>query len=348
MHLTKYIFPSTVLLLVFLVLISTTDHNYVVGEDIDFMNGVSFVAPPRELHGNPFMPVKTINADWVAIMPFAFTPENTPEVIFDRQRQWWGEKTIGIIKTIEYAKQHKLKILLKPHVWVRGQGWTGEFKLENEEEWLIWEKSYEKYILNYAAIADSLDVDAFCIGLEFKHAVQERPEFWRNLINKARESYQGRITYAANWDNFENIPFWDEIDFIGINAYFPLSQKDTPEVRELLTAWIDKKQSLLELSKRYKKPIVFTEFGYRSIDKAAGNQWELQHHRRFNGQPNFEVQERAYAALFSTFWNEPWFKGGFLWKWYPDQQRNLDGQNSDYTPQKKPAEKIIIEWYKKH
>lgn len=347
MHLTKLVFPSAVLLLIFLVLINTAEDNYVVGEDIDFMNGVSFVAPSREIGSNPFMPVKMINADWVALMPFAFISEKTPEVIFDRERQWWGEKTIGTIKTIEFAKQHNLKILLKPHVWVKNQGWTGEFKLQDEEEWLIWEKSYETYILNYAAIADSLDVDAFCIGLEFKHAVNERPNFWGNLINKVRDIYSGKITYAANWDNFKNIPFWDEIDFIGINAYFPLSSKDTPDVKELRASWNDEKQSLFELSMKHKKPIVFTEFGYRSIDKAAGNQWELEHHRRFKGQPNFEIQERAYEALFNTFWDEPWFKGGFLWKWYPDLYRNLDSQNSDYTPQKKPVEKIIRERYKK-
>ncbi len=80
---------------------------------------------------------------------------------------------------------------------------------------------------------------------------------------------------------------------------------------------------------------------------AAGNQWELEGHRRHEGIPNFEVQNNAYLALFDTFWKEPWFLGGFLWKWYPDQLNKIGQENSDYTPQKKPVENIVREWYKK-
>ena len=162
-----------------------------------------------------------------------------------------------------------------------------------------------------------------------------------------RGVYAGSITYGANWDNYENIPFWDEVDFIGINAYFPLSHKDTPEVKELVEGWQKDKKSLAKFQRRYDLPIVFTEFGYRSIDKAAGNQWELVSHRNFEGEPNYKVQQNAYEALFLTFWDEPWFRGGFLWKWYPNHSVEKPSYLSDYTPQEKPAENIIKEWYKK-
>lgn len=343
----KTLAPISILILVFLTLYSITDQDLAAKEDIDFMNGISFVAPPGEFKENPYSSIIDINAEWIAIMPYAFTDESKPEVRFDSERQWWGEKTIGTIKSIELAKQKNIKILLKPHVWIRGQGWTGDFTLNSDEEWEEWERSYTSYILHHAKVADSMNVEAFCIGLEFKNVVKLRPQFWHDLIRKVRASYQGKITYSANWDNYENVTFWDEVDFIGISAYFPLSQKETPSEEELRTAWKDKHLALMNLSKKYQKSIVFTEYGYRSIDKAAGNQWELEHHRRFEGLPNFEVQNNAYLALFKTFWTEPWFQGGFLWKWYPDHQKNIDPKNSDYTPQKKPVEKIIRAWYKK-
>jgi len=280
MLLTKFLFPIVVLTLVLLVLISTTENDSIAGREIDFMNGVSFVAPPNEFNENPFGPVRGINADWVAIMPYAFTTENSPEVVFDNERQWWGERTTGTIKTIAYAKSIGLKIMLKPHVWVRGQGWTGDFTIEGENNWLKWENSYEKYILTHAELADSMNVEALCIGLEFKHVVKERPEFWIDLIGRVRNIYHGKICYAANWDNYQNIPFWDKVDFIGINAYFPLSQETTPEHQELISAWSNIKEMLSNFSKTHGKPIVFTEYGYRSMDKAAGNQWELEHHRK--------------------------------------------------------------------
>lgn len=311
------------------------------------MNGVSFVAPPDKFVNNPFADVEKVNSNWVAIMPYAFCDGNSSTIVFDNERQWWGETSEGTIQTIQLAREKGMKILLKPHVWVKGQGWTGDFMLDNEEDWIKWEQSYEQYILNHVKIADSLNVEAFCVGLEFKQVVKERPMFFANLIAKVRSAYHGYITYAANWDNYQHVQFWDKVDFIGIDAYFPLSQEITPSVNELNSAWKKQKSLLKELSDEYDKPIVFTEYGYRSMDKAAGNQWELEHHRRYKGEPNFETQSRAYQSLFQSFWEEPWFKGGFLWKWYPNQRGTLDANNSDYTPQYKPVEKIIREWYKK-
>lgn len=347
MLLSKFLFPFSVFILILLVLIGTTENEPNFEAEIHFMNGVSFVAPPSEFESNPFYPLNEINAGWVAVMPYAFSSLENPEIIFDSERQWWGETTDGTIKTIEYAKQASLKILLKPHVWIRGQGWTGDFYPKEEEHWQIWENSYGNYIMNHARIADSMNVEAFCIGLEFKYAVKERTDFWFMLIADVRKVYKGKICYAANWDNFQNIPFWDELDFIGINAYFPLSQKNTPDIQELMNGWNDKKEVLAALSQTHGKPIVFTEFGYRSIDKAAGNQWELEHHRRYTGKPNFKAQEISYSALFNSIWEEPWFRGGFIWKWYPNSSQMPDSNNSDYTPQCKPVEKVIEEWYKK-
>lgn len=328
-------------------LIGTTDNETATVDNLPFMNGVSFVAPPKEVPSSAFEPVLAVNANWVAIMPYAFSSENSPEVHFDGERQWWGEKSAGVIKTIEYAKEKGLKIMLKPHVWVRGQGWTGDFDLDSEQEWREWENSYERYILHYSKISDSLKVDAFCIGLEYKNAVKERPVFWKRLIRKTRKIYSGPITYAANWDNYQLIPFWQDLDFIGINAYFPLSEEETPSVELLKHAWEKDKSSLEILYKRHKKPIVFTEYGYKSVDKGASNQWELEHHRKNGVEPNFEVQQNAYAALFETIWMEDWFYGGFLWKWYPDGFSTYTPENADYTPQNKPVENVIRSWYKK-
>jgi hypothetical protein len=344
---SKLVFPVSVTVLIFLVLLSTTDNDIVAGEDIEFMNGVSLVAPPKKFDENPFNSIEKINADWVAIMPYAFTDTKSPEVIFDSPKQWWGERSEGIKSTIEYARQSGMKILLKPHVWVQGQGWAGDFRLGNDTDWETWEDSYMEYIMHYASLAESAKVEAFCIGLELKYVVKERAAFWNVLIAQVRKVYSGKITYAANWDNFQVIPFWDKLDFIGINAYFPLSQEDQPTSSELYDAWEEHKIALRKLSEMHKKGIVLTEYGYRSIDKAAGNQWELEHHRKHNGKSNYEIQKEAYLALYKSLWDEPWIRGGFLWKWYPNEIEMTHSHNSDYTPQGKPTEKVIKDWYKK-
>ena len=59
------------------------------------------------------------------------------------------------------------------------------------------------------------------------------------------------------------------------------------------------------------------------------------------------AQSNAYQAIFQTFWNESWFAGGFIWKWYDDDPEQGGPNNNDYTPQNKPVEEIIKAWYKK-
>ena len=58
------------------------------------------------------------------------------------------------------------------------------------------------------------------------------------------------------------------------------------------------------------------------------------------------AQKNALEAVFNQFWNEKWFAGGFLWKWYDN--KNEGGINdTDYTVQNKPAQKMVADWFKK-
>ncbi len=47
--------------------------------------------------------------------------------------------------------------------------------------------------------------------------------FWRTLVRRVRERYTGLLSYGANFDQFEEVGFWDALDFVAVNAYFPLS-----------------------------------------------------------------------------------------------------------------------------
>lgn len=210
--------------------------------------------------------------------------------------------------------------------------------LNTEEDWQVWEKDYEKYILDYVALAHALQVEIFCIGTEYRIAVKERPDYWRQLISKARKIYNGKITYAANWDNYRNIDFWQELDYIGINAYWSLSANKTPTAEELAKAWQPIKNELSDFSKQNNKPVMFTEYGYQSIDYAANGHWNLS---ADSLQVNTIGQANAYEALYQVFWQESWFAGGFLWKWFPGHLNAGGMDNKRFTPQRKHAEKTI-------
>ena len=308
------------------------------------ITGMSVVSGPTDVEVEQFKSINTQSAsEWVAILPYASSRLNNPAVHYNTSRQWWGETIEGTYSYVRKAQDAGLKVMIKPQIWVP-QSWTGGLTYENPEDWEEWEKDYEQFIMDYAIVADSMKAEMLCIGTELKLSVAERPDFWINLIPKIKQVYNGKITYAANWDNFENIPFWDQLDFIGVDAYFPLSEDKKPKVKSLVKAWEGPYRSIKDISEKCGKPILFTEYGYLSVDGAAGKTWELEKNRR-SRQHNQDAQAIALEALFQKFWNEPWFGGGFAWKWHPTMSELSDRLSNDYTPQGKKSLEVFQKWY---
>lgn len=119
--------------------------------------------------------------------------------------------------------------------------------------------------------------------------------------------YNGKLTYAANWDEYSRTTFWEDLDYIGIDAYFPLSEEKTPTVEQLREGWQRWKTTISDVSKAMNKPVIFTEFGYRSMDFTAKKPWLVD---RNDEKVNLEGQVNAKKAIFSEFWTEDWFAGG--------------------------------------
>lgn len=307
------------------------------------ITGVNFVSPPNHPNRNPMGSLKEANAEWVSIIPYAFSRVGQPQVIANSPRQWWGERTEGARQLALYAREENLKIMFKPHIWVGGQGWAGDYTLDSEADWLIWEKEFDNYVLPLAELAEELEVELFCIATEYRQIVKARPAYWDDLITKIRKIYSGKLTYAANWDNIEHVSFWDKLDYIGIDAYFPLLQEGNPPVKDILEAWKSHKKQIEQLYVKYEKPILFTEYGYCSVDFAAHEPWKVG--SRGDATVNFEAQTNAYEALYQSFWNEKWFAGGFLWKWHIDPDSRWNRIEKAFSPQNKPVMNTIRKWY---
>lgn len=307
------------------------------------IKGVSFVAPPRPFTADPMPVLNELGSNWVAVIPYAFTRQEVPALLYNHHnKQWWGERPEGIQKTIELARQNNLKVMLKPQVWIP-RGWTGTLAFE-ADEWKNWEAGYEEYILTFAKMAETMDVELFCVGTEFRNHIEKRPDFWHQLIKKVREVYSGNITYAANWDDYQKVPFWDKLDFIGLNSYFPLVNKPTATTEEIQSAWQQWLNEIESFMSGQSTPLLFTEYGYLSVDNCTWKTWELEaniHHHAINQQ----AQAHAYQALYNVFWDKPWWAGGFLWKWFPEMKGHEGYPDKDYTPQGKKAEVIIKDWF---
>ncbi len=309
------------------------------------INGVSFVASREKVAQEHVQEVVRLNATHAAVMPFGFMREtNKPILVFNSDRQWFGETRDGITQYVGMLHQNGIEVMMKPQIWIRGGEFTGKLTMQSEEDWKRLESDYTDFIMTYASAAAELKIGLFCIGTELESFVKNRPEFWKELIRKVRSVFPGKLTYAANWDEYGRTPFWEDLDYIGIDAYFPLSGEQTPSVAALKSGWQQHKTQIASLAELKDKPILFTEYGYRSSDYAAKRPWEEGEDEKVN----LTAQANATRAILEEFWKEDWFAGGFIWKWFLLHKESGGDQDARFTPQNKPAQMVIRDFYKQN
>ena len=142
------------------------------------INGLSFVASSTPYAQGELETLQQTNANHLAIMPFGFMSTlKSTELRFDHPRQWWGERTEGCIETIKQCRAEGFEIMLKPQIWIGGGDFTGFIEMNSENEWLLFEENYSKFILNFAQVAEDQEVEIYCIGTELGKFVAMRPDF---------------------------------------------------------------------------------------------------------------------------------------------------------------------------
>lgn len=310
---------------------------------VEKQKGVCWVGLPQAITDSQIVDVKEFGVSWISQTPFGWQRDPSDTIIrtvTKSQTPWWGESNVGISTTTSLARKQGIKTLLKPHIWVRNS-WPGAIEMNSDHNWRTWFRYYENFILPYALLADSLGIEILCIGTELHKSVN-RPE-WIELIKKIRKVYRGEITYAANFSGeFEDVPFWDQLDYIGVQAYFPLSSKTEPTVRQLEEGWEEPVERLENVFKRFRKPVLFTELGYRSTADAAIEPWRWPETKE---DVSLQTQANCYEAFFQKVWSREWFAGVYFWKWYPHLPKSP--MKGDFTPQGKPAAVVLKNWFAK-
>jgi hypothetical protein len=295
--------------------------------------------PERDIrYGSPasaeaLRELKQLGVNWISITPFGFH-RGTPEIRWGGANIW--ETDESLLAVTKQAHELGIKVMLKPHVWGRGELAMHEWQ---DAQWRTWFHGYTKFIEHYATVARDAQVDAFCIGNEQKVASMHEAE-WRAIIARVRGIYRGPLTYGANFDEVFDVPFWDAVDWIGVSAYFPLADQPSPDRATLVRAWQPIVTKLASLAETHRKQIVFTEIGYRSADGAAWRQWELPREAPLN----LDAQQAAYEAFFEAVWPQPWLGGVYPWKWF-SYPNHSGPKNNDYPIDGKPAEEVVRRHY---
>lgn len=276
------------------------------------------------------------------------------------------------IDQIRLAKAKGLKVVLVLRTYLKETYsensflWHGMIMPSDEESIQTWFNTYQDYVLDWAAIAQSEGVDVLVIGselnalsatveldklpdlmsyydddrahlkseqrlLKFEHQLEEKhlshrgigsytdvktyvetkyrtqkkwseevsyrtaknridllnnrrrdlDQHWRTLIQKVRANYKGAISYAANFDNYQDVGFWDVLDIIGINAYFPLREGFKCNnyeciVSECKNAWSKALMSVQNYLDNHNlsQSVMFTELGYTTKKGCTIEPWQ--------------------------------------------------------------------------
>jgi hypothetical protein len=241
---------------------------------------------------------------------------------------------------IDHAKQRKLRVILMPIVLLdnpQGNEWRGTI---HPDSWDDWFDSYRDMIGQFAWIAQGHGVDVLVIGSELVSA-EPKLDQWTTTIKKVRETFKGNLTYSANWDHYTSVPFWNQLDLVGMNSYYKLGEDQDVKLSEIEDRWRDIQKELLTFQAKVKKPLLFLEVGWCSLTNAASAPWD---YTQESESIDLDLQNRLYQGYFNVWYGNPALGGFMMWEWPPGEGGPDD---RGYTPQNKPAEATLRSWLAK-
>lgn len=249
-----------------------------------------------------------LGANWVAFHPYAWIAPDG-EVRFELDP---ADPPAHVVRPIREAHARGLRILIKPHLgyWGSGFSWRGDITFETDEEWERFFRTYTDWILAMAEACH--DADAFAVGTELDRTLHFADR-WREIIRAVRAHTDATLTYAANWTDYRRVDFWDDLDWIGIQAYFPLADGPDPDEATLRAGWTQALEEVHALARTVERPVVFTEMGYNRSFHAAARPWEYG----TDGPAAESVQARCLRVALEVVEADPVVQGSFLWKWFP-------------------------------
>lgn len=253
-----------------------------------------------------------------------------------------------IAGAIDAARQAGLRVTLRPYLDRLDGGWRGQIAPGSIRRWF---QSYERFILEFARVAQKHGVNTFVVGSEMV-SISGQSARWKGLVKRVRSRFHGTVTYQANWDEAGRLKWWNALDAISISAYYPLTRTPSPSVADIVTGWrhyrgdgprpVNWVNQVRDLHNRYRKPIVFSEIGYRTVSRATAQPWNIGS----LGSRSPRTQTNAYEAAMRVWYRVPWFRGFDWWYVSPQPSLVLGMPGSDHRPSP-GALGVLKRWYRR-
>ena len=243
-------------------------------------------------------------ATWVALTPTLYVRDRRDSVVAASANTPSDESLRSAIRA---AHALGLKVVLKPHVDALTGGQRAWLEPKDPARWF---ETYRAYLIGYARMAREERCELFVVGTEL--ALLTTPTHWgawRGLISGVRAEYAGPLTYAANWHSAGLVGFWRDLDYIGIDAYYPILGGTNHKLLRL--GWLPIEASIHALSAANGRPVIFTEFGLASQKGANKKPWDYSDF----GALDLGVQAAYIQTFLDTFKNKSFVAGFLNWSW---------------------------------
>ncbi|MEO5928798.1 MAG: hypothetical protein ABIR47_02590 [Candidatus Kapaibacterium sp.] len=266
-----------------------------------------------------------IGADHIAILITAYQHDrHASRIYLDSAR---SPSLVSLHAIATYASSLGMKVTFKLHVDSDDGTWRAMIQPDDPAAWFA---SYREILLPLASLAELFQGDRFIVGTELKGTTGNIDQ-WKTTIAAARAVFSGKLLYAASWDEAAAVPFWDDLDEIGVDCYAPVADHANPTRFDILVGWGPSIDRLRHLWSQTGKRIVLTEVGYRSVDGAAMAPYDFTSSARIDPAEQADLYWGALQAIAGASFIE----GVYWWNWPAD---NSGGPtNSDYSPARKPA-----------
>jgi hypothetical protein len=279
-----------------------------------------------------------LGATWISLTPFGRAWDLKATGIDNRFELPLAENQKGMLRAVRQAHARGLKVLLVPHLWVESGGWRAEIDPEGDAGWRRFAEGYRGFVLSWARFAARAHVDMLAVGVELRSWVTttHAPSFLP-ILRDVRAAYPGPLTYAANWDDVDQTVILGELDVIGINAFYPLTDKPNASVAQLEQGGREVAKKVKALAELWQKPVMFNEFGYTARPDPALRPWEWPDHMH-DVKVDAAAQAAAYRGLLRGMLDTAELRGAFVWRLYADPDDLSQEAEWGFSPRGRAAE----------
>jgi hypothetical protein len=290
----------------------------------------------------------------------------------------YTDSLTALAATITEANSRGLSVMVRPLIDFLDPAKIGSYSVGdwrsvyNPTDATAFFASYKTMIVSVAQVAQENGAAILCIGAELDQlAGPAYLAYWTDIIASVRAVFSGKLTYSADWDDdispwqgqhgltagtgglATQISYWNELDYLGIDMYAPISDAANPVLANLIAGWtltpsdptslaVTGSQSLISyfesVATQTGKPLLFTEIGYESASDAAK--------QPFGTSTNI-YDPAQQANLYQAFF-DAWQQSGnssligiYFWNWDPNAAEVGPGNGPNFSPQGEPAQEVV-------